>query len=163
MTSRAEASRTAGGVSAITLADNRWGRCDIKATALLANVLARQSASEAGANDAIFIRDGEVTEGATSSVIVVEDGTLVKRPNGDEVLPGTTTEFVIKLASAAGLECREERISEKRLRGADEIWLTSAMRGIAPVVSLDGEPVGDGQPGSVWRQVSALFEAQKGA
>jgi D-alanine transaminase len=163
MSSRPAADQFARGIGAITLPDKRWGRCDIKSTALLANVLARQTASEAGANEAILIRQDEVTEGATSSVIIVENGALVRRPNGDEILPGTTTDFVVELASNAGLVCRGERISEARLRGADEIWLTSAMRGIAPVVELDGRPVGDGRPGPVWRQVSALFEERKRA
>jgi D-alanine transaminase len=163
MSSRPAADQVAQGISAITLPDTRWGRCDIKSTALLANVLARQTASEAGANEAILIREDEMTEGATSSVIVVESGVLLRRPNGAEILPGTTTDFVVELASNAGLVCREERISAARLRGADEIWLTSAMRGIAPVVKLDGRPVGDGRPGPVWRQVSALFEEQKRA
>jgi len=149
------------GIDAITLPDNRWGRCDIKATALLANVLARQRAREAGAADAILIWKGEVTEGAASSVIIIENGGLVRRPHGTEVLPGTTTDHVVALARSAGLSCGEESISETRLRAADEIWLTSATKGIAPVVRLDDQPVGNGTPGSVWLQVIELYEASK--
>lgn len=149
------------GIDAITLPDNRWGRCDIKATALLANVLARQKAREAGASDAILIWNGEVTEGAASSVIVIENGGLVRRPHGPEVLPGTTTDHVVALALDAGLSCSEETVSETRLRAADEIWLTSATKGIAPVVHLDSQPIGDGTPGPVWRQVIELYEASK--
>jgi D-alanine transaminase len=147
------------GTKAITLPDNRWGRCDIKATALLANVLARQEASEAGAIDAILIWDGEVTEGAVSSVIIVEDGSLIRRPQGPEVLPGTTTDHVFEIARKLGLSCLDEPISEGRLRDADEIWLTGATKGIAPVVSLDEETIGDGKPGPVWRQVVEVFGA----
>ena len=143
----------AAGTTAITLPDNRWGRCDIKATALLANVLARQEASEAGAIDAILIWDGVVTEGAVSSVIIVEDGELIRRPHGPEVLPGTTTDYVFQMAQELGLSCKNELISEDRLRAADEIWLTGATKGVAPVVLLDGEPVGDGSPGPVWRKL----------
>jgi D-alanine transaminase len=149
------------GVRAITLPDLRWGRCDVKATALLANVLAREAATEAGAGEAILLWEGVVTEGATSSVLIVEDGRLVRRPNGQEILPGTTTDLVVELARRLGVECVEAEIGEARLRGADEIWLASAMRGVAPVVMLDGAPVGDGVPGALWRRVAALYEQHK--
>lgn len=148
----------AAGVSAITLPDNRWGRCDIKATALLANVLARQAARDAGAVDAILLWNGEVTEGAVSSVLIVEDGEVVRRPHGNEVLPGTTTDFAFEVARSSGLVCHEEPIAEERLRAADEIWLTGATKGIAPVVQLDGRPVGAGVPGPVWQKVAQTFE-----
>ena len=145
------------GVTAITLPDLRWARCDIKSTALLANVLARQQAVEAGADDAILIRDGYVTEASVSSVIIVEGGVLVTRNNGPELLPGTTRQLVLTLATEAGLSCREEAISEERLRTADELWLMSAGRGVVPVTHLDGSPVGDGKPGPVWNRVKDLI------
>jgi D-alanine transaminase len=145
------------GVTAITLPDLRWARCDIKSTALLANVLARQQAVEAGADDAILIRDGYVTEASVSSVIIVEGGVLVTRNNGPELLPGTTRQLVLTLATEAGLSCREEAISEERLRTADELWLMSAGRGVVPVTHLDGSPVGDGKPGPVWNRVKGLI------
>lgn len=149
------------GLHAITRSDNRWERCDIKSTALLANVLARHEALEAGADDAILLRDGAVTEAASSSVLIVEQGKLYRRPNGNEILPGTTTDFVVELAREAGLHCHDERISEQRLRRADEIWLTAATKGLAPVVTLDGAAVGDGTPGPIWRQVATMFEARR--
>ena len=145
------------GVTAITLPDLRWARCDIKSTALLANVLARQQAVEAGADDAILIRDGYVTEASVSSVIIVEGGVLVTRNNGPELLPGTTRQLVLTLATEAGLSCREEAVSEERLRTADELWLMSAGRGVVPVTHLDGSPVGDGKPGPVWNRVKGLI------
>jgi len=147
------------GVIAITLPDNRWGRCDIKSTSLLANILARQAAHDAGAIDAILLRDGLVTEAAVSSVIIAEHGGLVRRRNGHAILPGTTTDYVVELAAGAGIECREDEIPEARLRSADEIWLTGATKGIAPVVELDGRRVGTGRPGPLWRRVAPLFEA----
>lgn len=149
------------GVSAIVCPDNRWNRCDIKATALLANVISHQQAREEGAVDAILVWGGEVTEGASSSVIIVENGALIRRPNGQEVLPGTTTDHVVALAQKAGIGCRQEAISESRLRHADEIWLTSATKGIAPVVRLDDQIVGTGVPGPVWQMVIKLYEASK--
>ena len=150
------------GIRAITSPDLRWGRCDIKSTALLANVLARQAAQEALASEAILIRDGQLTEGSASSVIIVENGSLIRRPAGREVLPGTTTDAVFAVARRCGRTCREEPISEERLRRADEIWVAAATRGIAPVVVLDGRPVGTGQPGPVWQQVAAAFDATRG-
>jgi D-alanine transaminase len=149
----------ADGVKAITLLDERWGRCDIKATALLANVLARQKAHEAGAIDAILICDGAVTEGAVSSVIIVENGELIRRPPGSEVLPGTTTDHVFDIGKTLGFVCRDEVISESRLFAADEIWLTGATKGLAPVVELDDQPVGEGVPGPAWKKMTAHFEA----
>jgi D-alanine transaminase len=151
----------AAGVSAITAADNRWGRCDIKSTALLANVLLREQARTAGAGECILLRDGYVTEGATSTVLIVERDTLITRPPGPEILPGTTVGLVRELAEAAGFRYREEPISEARLRAAAEIWLTAALRGVAPVVRLDGRPVGAGSPGAVWRTVAAGYERHK--
>ena len=149
------------GIRAITRPDLRWGRCDIKSTALLANVLARQAATEAGAGEALLIRDGELSEGSASSVIIVEKGRLVRRPAGPEVLPGTTTDAVFAIARQCGFDCRDESVSEERLRRADEIWVTAATRGIAPVVALDERPVGSGRPGPVWQQVAAAFDASK--
>lgn len=149
------------GIKAITRQDQRWGRCDIKSTALLANVLARQEAREAGAGEVILVRDGQLTEGSASSVIIVESGALVRRPAGPEVLPGTTTDAVFAIARQRGLACRDEPVSVERLRRADEIWIAAATRSIAPVVELDGRPVGNGRPGPVWRVVAAAFDASK--
>lgn len=149
------------GIQAITRPDQRWGRCDIKSTALLANVLARQEASEAGAGETILIRDGQLSEGSASSVIIVEHGVLVRRPAGPAVLPGTTTDAVFTIARQCGRRCLDDGIAEERLRRADEIWIAAATRGIAPVVQLDGKPVGNGEPGPVWQQVATAFDASR--
>lgn len=149
------------GIKAITRPDQRWGRCDIKSTALLANVLARQEAREAGAGEVLLIRDGELSEGSASSVIIVENGVLLRRPAGPDVLPGTTTDAVFAVARQCGRSCRDEAITEVRLRRADEIWIGAATRGVVPVVVLDDQPVGDGTPGPVWRQVAAAFDTTK--
>lgn len=148
------------GIRAITRPDQRWARCDIKSTALLANVLARQAAHEAGAGEAILIRNGQLSEGSASSVIIVEAGALVRRPAGPDVLPGTTTDAVFAIARQSGLECRDEPIAEDRLRRADEIWIAAATR-VAPVIFLDDRPVGSGRPGPVWQKVAAAFDASK--
>jgi D-alanine transaminase len=147
------------GVRAITLPDNRWQRCDIKATALLANILLLGEAQQQQAEEALLLRDGELTEGTTTSVLIVVDGQLLRRPNGREILPGTTTDLVVQLATDIGLSYREQAISEALLRNAEEIWITSAGRGVQPVVQLDGATIGDGEAGPLYNRVAARFKA----
>ncbi len=149
------------GVSVITLEDNRWARCDIKSTSLLANIMVRQQARDAGVDDAILISDGVLTEAGSASVITVENGVMIARPNGNQLLPGTTRAMVIDLARADGIEFKQEIIPEARLSSADEIWLLSATKGIVPVIELNGTAVGDGKPGTVWSRVHELYEAEK--
>lgn len=149
------------GINAITATDNRWGRCDIKSTALLANVLLRETARAAGAGECIMLREGFVTEGSSSSVLIVEGESLITRPNGPEILPGTTICLIRDVALTAGFGYREEMISEARLRKAGEIWITSAMRGVVPVTRLDGQGIGTGLPGPVWRVVAEGYEQRK--
>jgi D-alanine transaminase len=151
------------GIAAITAADIRWARCDIKSTSLLPNILLRQAAAEAGASEVILLRDGYVTEGSASSVIIVEQRMLVTRPNGPEILPGTTIRLIHDLALECGYAWREEPVAEDRLRGADEVWVVGAIRGISPVTRIDGEHVGAGVPGPVWRMVAERYELCKGA
>lgn len=148
-------------VRAITLEDNRWLRCDIKATSLLPNVLLRQQALDEGAIDAVLLRDGFLTEGAATSVFVVRDDAVVTPPKGHLLLPGITRDLVVELAREDGVRVVEASIAESELRGADEIWLTSSMNEVVPVVELDGQPVGRGGPGPMWERVWALFRAYK--
>jgi len=147
------------GISAITVPDIRWQRCDIKATSLLGNVLMRQQAVDAGADEAILIRDGEALEGTATSLFLVRDGGLVTPPKGPHLLPGVTRDLVLELAQAHGIPWAEAAIPVAQLGSADEIWLTSSTREVAPVTRLDGRPVGDGRPGPLWRRMHALFRA----
>jgi D-alanine transaminase len=151
------------GVDAVLREDLRWQRCDIKAIALLANVLMRQSAVDEDATEALLIRDGYLTEGAASNVLIVDRGVIVTPPDGPLLLPGVTRDLVLEIAREAGLDAREEPISESRLRAADEIWLTSSTKEIIAVTRLDGDAVGDGSPGPLWRRVHALFQDYKRA
>jgi len=141
-------------ITAITCEDIRWKRCDIKSIALLPNILQRQTAVEAGANEAILIRDGFVTEGAASNVFIVENGVVITPPKSNFILPGITRDLVLEIMPSA----KEENISEAQLRSADEIWVTSSIREILPVISLDNQPVGTGEVGSVWSQVLQLYK-----
>jgi D-alanine transaminase len=145
------------GIAAILLPDQRWGRCDIKAVALLPNVLARQQAVEQGAVEALLLRDGMLTEGAASNVFVVSGGAVVTPPLGQEILPGVTRRFLLDTLREEGWDCRENPVPESVLRSADEIWLTSSTKELLPVTALDGRPVGGGRPGPVWKGALDVF------
>jgi D-alanine transaminase len=141
------------GLACITAADTRWARCDIKAVALLANVMLRQLAADAGAAETILLRDGELMEASASTVHVVRDGMLLTPPNSPRILPGTSRRIVEELADSLGIARRDARITEAELRTADEIWLAAATREVQPVSKLDGRSVGSGAPGPLWRRV----------
>jgi D-alanine transaminase len=147
------------GVACITAIDTRWARCDIKSVALLANVLLRQQAVEAGAGEVILLRDGNLTEASASSVEVVIDGEIRMPPNSSRLLPGTTRSLIEELADQHGITRRVTAVTESELRGADEVWLTAATRGVLAVTTLDGKPIGSGKPGPLWRRMHQLIEA----
>jgi D-alanine transaminase len=147
------------GIACITATDTRWARCDIKSVALLANVLLRQQAVEAGAGETILLRDGWLTDASASTVYVVVDQEVRAPPNSHQLLPGTTRNLLEELADAHGISRRSLPISEAQLRSADEIWLTAATRGVVAVTTLDGKPVGSGRPGPLWRRMHELIEA----
>jgi D-alanine transaminase len=149
------------GIACITAADTRWSRCDVKAIALLANILLRDLASEAGAAETILLRDGHLTEGSSSAVHVVIAGVVASPPHSAQILPGTTRGVVEELAARLRIEHRTRRVSEAELRGADEIWISSAAREIVPVATLDGNKVGSGRPGALWRCVYDALQDYK--
>ena len=148
-------------VSAITLPDPRWHNCDIKAISLLPNVLLRQQAREQGANEAILIRDGSVTEGAASNVFVVKDGLIKTTPKGSKILPGVTRSLLLELFETHAVSYAELEITEAELHAADEIWLTSSTKEVVPVTQLDGKPVGNGEVGDMWKKSTQLYQAFK--
>jgi D-alanine transaminase len=147
------------GVACITAQDTRWARCDIKSVSLLANVLLRQQSVEAGAAETILLRDGWLTDASSSTVYIVLEQQLRAPPNSTRLLPGTTRSLVEELAAANGIGMRSVPISEAQLRGAQEVWLSAATRGVIAVTTLDGKPVGDGRPGPMWRRMHELIEA----
>jgi D-alanine transaminase len=151
------------GVPAITLADIRWQHCNVKAITLLPNILLRQQAIEANAAEAILIKDGCAVEGAASNIFIVRDGVLTTPPNSDALLPGVTRELILELAQANGILCREAEISVAELAEADEIWLTSSSREISPVIRLDDQAVGEGEPGPAWHRMIRLYQDYKEA
>lgn len=147
------------GIEAITVEDFRWGRCDIKTTALLANVLMKQQAVDAGAKEAIIVRDGEVLEGASTSVFVAAQGSVATPPNSHRILPGTTREVALELAASLSLPVQVRPIPLEAMLRADEVWIAAATRDVLPITRVDGHPIGTGKPGPLWRRMSTAFAA----
>lgn len=144
------------GVSCVTAPDNRWGICHIKTTGLMPNILARREARRMGAFDAIFVRDGFVTEATASNVFCAIDGVAYTYPLAN-ILPGVTRRAAMGLLSGLGIEVREEAVTLDRFRRADEIWLTGTVLEAVGVVTLDGRPVGGGTPGPITRSLRKAF------
>jgi len=149
------------GVAAITHEDIRWRYCHIKSIALLPNTLMRQIAREAGADEAILDRDGKITEGAASNIFIVKNNTIITPPKSDCLLPGITRDLIIEIAYEAGLNFREDDITQEQLKDADEIWLTSSTKEILPVTQLDDKPVATGKPGRHWRDMLDRYQNYK--
>lgn len=149
------------GVSVITCDDIRWQRCDIKTTSLLGNVWLRQQAIARGANEAVLLRGDEVTEGAATNVFAVIDGVIRTSPHSHKLLPGVTRDLVVELLRTRRVECAEHAFTEKQMRAAQEVWLTSSTKELVPVVMIDGKKVANGRPGPVFAQVYALFQEYK--
>lgn len=151
------------GVPAVTAPDIRWLRCDIKAIALLPNVLLRSQALGAGAAEAILVRDGFMTEGAASNIFVIRNGRALTPPKGPLILPGVTRDLVLELAQAHGVPCAEAAVTEAELRSADEVWMTSSTKEVLAITRLDGKPVGSGKPGPLHARLLALYRDYKRA
>ena len=138
------------GVKVITTEDIRWLRCDIKSISLLPNVLAAENAHEQDAVEAIFIRNGIITEGSHSSFMAVKDGVVYTHPDSNLILPGITKKVVMEICRANGIPVIEEGILASELAGMDEMMIVGTGSEVSPVVKIDETPVGNGQPGSVY-------------
>lgn len=151
------------GFALVSGPDIRWLRCDIKSIALLPSVLAAQQAAEAGALETVMLRDGLVSECAASNVFVVKDGRVATPVADHRILNGINRQIVLRLAAEAGVAVEERDVTEAELRAADEIWITSTTKELAPIVRLDGVAVGRGRPGTLWRQLRDAFDRLVGA
>ena len=147
------------GISVITVPENRWDRVDIKTVGLLPNVLARQKAKEAGAQEAIFVdSEGMIKEGAATNIwIVTRDGALVTRPADHGILRGITRAGVIDTARKLGLKVEERPFSVDEAKTAREVFISAATSVVIPVVSIDGTPVANGHPGQTAGELRAAF------
>jgi len=146
------------GIAVVTVPDQRWERRDIKSINLLAQVLAKQAAKEAGAQEAWLVQDGFVTEGGSSSAfIVTKAGSIVVRPLSRAILPGITRKSLLRLSKEAGIALEERLFTVEEAYEAAEAFLTSASNFVLPVVSIDGRPVADGRPGPITRRLRELY------
>jgi len=149
------------GGAAVSAQDNRWLRCDIKSISLVGNVLLRQLSAEAGAAETILFRDGKLTEASASNVFIVRRGVIQSPPKSSLILAGITYDVVAELAAANGLPLEFREVTEKEVRAADEIWVTSSSKEVFAIVSLDGAKIGDGRPGPVFRRMHQLYQEFK--
>ncbi|MES0326907.1 MAG: D-amino acid aminotransferase [Gammaproteobacteria bacterium] len=151
------------GIETVTIDDFRWHACDIKSISLVANVMLREQATQSGVIDAILVREGYVTEGTASNFFMVKDNVLYTPPTSQHLLPGITRDLVLELARENGIKCEVRQIAEAELESADEIWLTSSTREIAPVIRLNGKDVANARAGLVWKKMIHIYQDYKQA
>jgi D-alanine transaminase len=144
-------------VKVIVCDDLRWGRCDIKSTSLLANILALQQAQQHHAHEALFLRDGFVLEGASSNLFIVEKNRLIAPVSSMKILSGTTSALIQKIAREHGVDFMTSDISYQRLISADEVWISSSTRGLLPVNQVDDLFIGRGVKGPLWKKLYELL------
>ncbi len=146
------------GISVITTPDIRWLRRDIKTVGLLAPCMAKMEAVNAGADDAWMVENGYVTEGSSNNAYIIkQDGTLVTRQLGTEILSGITRQAVLKLAAEAEIRIEERPFTVKEAYDAAEAFVTSATTFVMPVISIDGKKIGEGRPGALSRKLRKFY------
>jgi len=149
------------GACAIMHPDQRWERCDIKSTNLLANVLAAQAAQEAGSNEALlYLPDGTLTEGTHTSLFGVKQGRLVTAPNGPAILPGITRSLIFKLAERIEVPIAEENLRRQELNQISELFLSGTTSEVLPIVQVDGKAIGTGQPGEITKRLQKAYQEE---
>jgi D-alanine transaminase len=144
----------------ILLTDERWGRCDIKSVMLLPNVLAAQKARDAGAIDAILVRDGFALEATKANVFIVDRGIVRTAPNGPRILPGVTRTATIAAARRLGFTVEERAFTVEELCSAQEVFLASTTMWTYPIVSVEGRVIGNGKPGPAARMLKEALVAE---
>ena len=149
------------GVAVVTAEDNRWHRCDLKTTSLVANVLMRQLAVDHNAVETIMFRNGYLTEASASNVLIVKHGTVIAPPKDHLILPGITYDAALEVARDAGIPVEVRKVTGAEALAAEEMWLSSSTKEVLAVTRVDGAPFGDGVPGPVFRKVWQAFQDKK--
>lgn len=149
------------GIAAMSFADFRWLRCDIKSTSLLGANMLRQFANDAGGAECVLFRDGYLTEGSSSNIFLVRNGTLITPPKSSLILPGITYDLLLELAAENEVAIDVREVPESEVKAADELMLSASLRELLAITRLDGEAVGTGRPGPVFRRLYELFQAYK--
>jgi D-alanine transaminase len=150
----------AEGGKAILLTDERWGRCDIKSVNLLPNVLAAQKARDAGAMDAILVRDGFALEGTKANLFIAAKGIVRTAPNGPRILPGVTRTATIEAARRLGFTVEERAFTLEEMFTAQEVFFASTTLWTYPLVTIDGRTIGNGKAGPVVRMIKEALLAE---
>ena len=145
------------GATAITVPDRRWHMCHVKSVGLLLNTLAKQAAIDAGAQEALFLRDGVLTEGSATNAFVVHQGAVYTHPEGPHILSGITRQVVLDLCADIGVPVRLEPVLREHLYAADEVFVTGTNTEVLPIRQVDGHAIGTGGPGAVTRQLQEAF------
>lgn len=158
-TPRVAVEKYSGGISATLLPDERWANCYIKSINLLPNVIAKQIAAEGGHDEALFVRDGFVTEGSSSNFFAVRNGALHTHPAERSILNGITRIAVLRLAAEMSVPVHEKAFSPEWLASADEAFVTSTTAEVLPIRAIDGNPVGEGRPGAITARLLQSFRA----
>lgn len=155
-----QATRNAG-VACVSMEDKRWLHCEIKSISLLGSVLAAQNAAEHDAVEAIQFRDGFLTEGSSSNVWIAKNGRLMGPPKDNLILEGIRYGLIEELCAANGIPLEARRISQAEVFAADEVLLSSATKEVLAVVTIDGQTIGNGTPGPIYKQLYAAYQAAK--
>ena len=150
------------GIKVKSVLDERWGWCHIKSIGLLPNVLAKEEAYRAGAKEAVFHRQGRVTEGGSSNIFMIKNGQIRTAPADNLILNGITRRQVLHLCQRDGVPLSEEAFSLDELRAADEAFITSTTNHVTPIVNLDDQPIGSGRPGELTRRLQKAYLALLG-
>ena len=153
------------GITAVSLDDSRWLRCQVKATALLGAVLLKHEGNQAGADEVVLFRDGYLTESSASNIAAVKNGVILCPPMDNLILAGITYELMIELARKHGMPLEIRRVHRREVKKADELWIMSSTKEVVPIVQLDDKPVGQGEhagkPGPVFKKMRKLFDEYK--
>lgn len=149
------------GAKAVTTEDLRWHRCDIKSTNLLANAMAKTVAVQHGALEALLIRDNHLSEGSSSSTLIVKNNHVIAPEYTRELLPGTTRNLLVDLAQEAQISVQFKPISVAELMAADEVFIGFATRGVVPITRLNDQPIGTGKPGPVFKALRQRFDEKR--
>lgn len=150
------------GIKAITVPDQRWARCDLKTTSLTANVLANQQAVEAGAKEALFVRDGVVLEGSHTNFMGVKDGRIVTAPANNTILHGITRKVILDICQANEIPLVLEPIFFQELASLEEAFICGTTTEVMPVTAINGKSVGEGVPGPMTRKLQELYRKVSG-
>ncbi|MEH6994184.1 D-amino-acid transaminase [Neobacillus drentensis] len=148
------------GVKAILTEDLRWLRCDIKSLNLLGNLLAKQKASEEGCFEAIQHRGQDVTEGSSSNIFIVKDGSVITHESNNLILKGITKDVILELCTKNNIQVQERTFSLAELEEAEEVFLSSTTAEVMPIIEIDGKKIRAGVPGPINKKLQELFEKE---